>query len=186
MAYVSRGFIPVNDLVYNTGMTKLFHIPASNGTNTAIFDIVKAGSSGDANGIPDCARITGINDVPVGVVVGFVADPSYLEQTYRTASTERYALVNYDPNIVLVGQEDNAGAATLALSRLGTPVDVAVGPVDTVTGTSGMQIGSGALSGAPGMFRLQQRSQDVSNPAVGGANTQWLVTFNVHQYKATT
>ena len=41
--------------------------------------------------------------------------------------------------------------------RVGTPVDVAVGPVDTVTGTSGMQIGSGASVWYPGMFRLQQR-----------------------------
>ena len=74
MAYVSRGFIPVNDLVYNTGMMKLFPHPCVRWHEHRHFDIGKAGSSGDANGIPDCARITGINDVPVGVVVGFVAD----------------------------------------------------------------------------------------------------------------
>jgi hypothetical protein len=193
MAYVSRGFVPQCDLNINTGMTKLFYIPSGDSNATALYDIVKASTSGSTTvncglpaGLPGAVRITGIDDVPVGVVVGFIADPSYLEQTYRTASTARVALVCYDPQVVLEAQEDNAGAATLAVSRIGTPVDVSIAAVDTVTGTSSMQIGSGALAGTPGMFRLQQRSFDPSNAAIGGTNTKWLVTFNVHQYKATT
>jgi len=193
MAYTSRGFIPQCDLNINTGLIKPFYIPSGDSNATALYDIVKASTSGSTTvnyglpaGLPGAVRITGIDDVPVGVVVGFIADPSYLEQTYRTASTARVALVCYDPQVVLEAQEDNAGAATLAVSRIGTPVDVSIAAVDTVTGTSSMQIGSGALAGSPGMFRLQQRSFDPSNAAIGGTNTKWLVTFNVHQYKATT
>lgn len=193
MAYVSRGFVPQCDMNINTGLTKLFYIPSGDSNATALYDIVKASTSGSTTvnyglpaGLPGAVRITGIDDVPVGVVVGFIADSSYLEQTYRTASTARVALVCYDPQVVLEAQEDNAGAATLAVSRIGTPVDVSIAAVDTVTGTSSMQIGSGALAGSPGMFRLQQRSFDPSNAEIGGTNTKWLVTFNVHQYKATT
>lgn len=193
MAYVSRGFVPQCDLNINTGLTKLFYIPSGDSNATALYDIVKASTSGSTTvnyglpaGLPGAVRITGIDDIPVGVVVGFIADSSYLEQTYRTASTARVALVCYDPQVVLEAQEDNAGAATLGVSRIGTPVDVSIAAVDTVTGTSSMQIGSGALAGSPGMFRLQQRSFDPSNAAIGGTNTKWLVTFNVHQYKATT
>jgi hypothetical protein len=193
MAYVSRGFIPQCDLNINTGLIKLFYIHSGDSNATALYDIVKASTSGSTTvnngipaGLPGAVRITGINDVPVGVVVGFVADSSYLEQTHRTASTARVALVCYDPQVVLEAQEDNAGAATLGVSRIGTPVDVSIAAVDTVTGTSSMQIGSGALAGSPGMFRLQQRSFDPVNAAIGGTNTKWLVTFNVHQYKATT
>lgn len=192
MAYVSRGFIPVGSLNYNTGLIKPFYIPSSNATNTALYDVVKSSTSGSTTqvanvpaGLEGCVRISGINDVPVGVVVGFEPDPSYLEQTYRTASTARIVFVNYDPQVVLEAQEDNAGAATLDVSRLGTPVDVSIAAVDTTTGTSSMQISSAALSGSPGMFRLQQRSFDPSNADIGGTNTRWLVTFNVHQYKAT-
>ena len=193
MAYVSRGFVPQCDLNINTGLTKLFYIPSGDSNATALYDIVKASTSGSTSvnyglpaGLPGAVRITDIDDVPVGVVVGFIADSSYLEQTYRTASTARVALVCYDPQVVLEAQEDNDGAATLGVSRIGTPVDVSIAAVDTVTGTSSMQIGSGALAGSPGMFRLQQRSFDPSNAAIGGTNTKWLVTFNVHQYKATT
>lgn len=193
MAYVSRGFVPQCDLNINTGLTKLFYIPSGDSNATALYDIVKASTSGSTTvnyglpaGLPGAVRITDIDDVPVGVVVGFIADSSYLEQTYRTASTARVALVCYDPQVVLEAQEDNAGAATLGVSRIGTPVDVSIDAVDTVTGTSSMQIGSGALAGSPGMFRLQQCSFDPSNAAIGGTNTKWLVTFNVHQYKATT
>jgi len=186
MAYTSRGFVPVSNVVYNDGRTELYYSPTADASNTAIFDIVKAIAGGDANGVPSMARITGIDDVPVGVVVGFLADPDYLNQTYRTASTARYAFVLTDPNVELQAQEDNAGAATLAVTRLGTPVDVAIAAVDTVTGTSSMQISSAALSGTPGMFRLQRRATDVNNVAVAGSHTQWVVTFNVHQKKSTT
>lgn len=185
MAFTSNGFRPVTGYVINNAWLKTYHIPSSNSVNIAVNDIVKAGSSGDALGIPDCARITGINDVPVGVVVGFLTDPNYLNQTYATLGTERYVLVNTDPELLMEAQENNASAATLALSRLGTPVDVAITAVDTVTGTSSMQIASGALAGSPGMFRLQQRSGSVDNAAVGGTNTKWIVSFNVHQFKAT-
>ena len=66
-----------------------------------------------------------------------------------------------------------------------TPVDLVPGSIDTVTGTSGMQISSATLAGSPGMFRLQQRSFAVDNAAIAGTNTKWLVTFNTHQFKAT-
>lgn len=184
MAYVSRGFLPVSNIVTNTGRTETFYIPATDATALAIGDVVKLATGADSTGnYPTCTRITGVDDTPCGVVVGFVADPNYLNQTYRSASTERYVQVLTDPNVELVVQEDNAGSATLAASRVGGVVDPAVGSVDTVTGTSGMQIGSGAATGSPGMFYLQRRSQAADNPAIGGSHTQWIVTFLKHHYK---
>jgi hypothetical protein len=167
------------------------YIPAGNATATALYDIVKvstSGSTADTAGVPaglmGCVRVSDKDDVPCGVIVGFIADPEYLNQTYRSASTARVALVNYDPQVVLEAQEDDNGT-TLAVARIGTPVDLVPGSIDTVTGTSGMQISSATLAGSPGMFRLQQRSFAVDNAAIAGTNTKWLVTFNTHQFKAT-
>jgi len=185
MAYVSRGVIPVSNVVTNTGRTELYYVPTSEANNIALYDVVKANTTSDSTGVPGLARISGINDVPCGVVVGFVADPDYLNQTYRTASTGRYALVLTDPNAEFSVQEDNTGGSKLAAARIGTPVDVAIAAVDTATGTSSMQIGSGSLSGSPGMFRLERRDTAINNAAMGGTNTRWIVTFNVHQKKAT-
>lgn len=184
MAYVSLGFVPVSNIVYLTGRTESFYMPTSDTTNTAPFDIVKIATGVAAGvGLPTCARITGVDDVPCGVVVGFVADPGYLEQTYRTGATARIAIVATDPNLELLVQEDNAGAATLAAARISTIVDPVPGSVDTVTGTSGMQISSAAATGSPGMFYLQRLSEVIGDPAIGGTNTKWVVTFNVHHYK---
>lgn len=187
MAYVSLGFEPVsNNATPFAGRTEIFYMPTSDTTDTAIFDIVKLATGVAAGlGIPTCARITGVNDVPIGVVVGFVADPSYLEQTYRTGATARIAIVDTSPSLEMLVQEDNAGAATLAASRLGAIVDPVVGSVDTVSGTSGMQISSAAATGSPGMLRLQRLSEVIGDPAIGGTNTKWVVTFNVHRYKVT-
>ena len=187
MAYVSRGFIPQTSLAANLGFTRPMYIPAGNATATALYDIVKVSTSGstvDTAGVPaglmGCVRVSDKDDVPCG----FIADPDYLNQTYRSASTARVALVNYDPQVVLEAQEDDNGT-TLAVARIGTPVDLVPGSIDTVTGTSGMQISSATLAGSPGMFRLQQRSFAVDNAAIAGTNTKWLVTFNTHQFKAT-
>ena len=187
MAYVSLGFVPVSNIVTPfAGRTESFYMPTSDTTDTAPFDLVKLGTGVAAGaGLPTCTRITGIDDVPCGVVVGFVADPGYLEQTYRSGSTARIAIVATDPNLEMLVQEDNASAATLAASRIGTIVDPVPGSVDTVTGTSGMQISSGAASGSPGMLRIQRLSEVVGDPAIGGTNTKWVVTFNVHRYKVT-
>ena len=191
MAYVSRGFIPQTSLASNLGFTRPMYIPAGNSTATALYDIVKVSTSGstvDTAGVPaglmGCVRVSDKDDVPCGVIVGFIADTDYLNQTYRSASTARVALVNYDPQVVLEAQEDDNGT-TLAVARIGTPVDLVPGSIDTVTGTSGMQISSATLAGSPGMFRLQQRSFAVDNAAIAGTNTKWLVTFNTHQFKAT-
>ena len=191
MAYVSRGFIPQTSLASNLGFTRPMYIPAGNATATALYDIVKvstSGSTADTAGVPaglmGCVRVSDKDDVPCGVIVGFIADPDYLNQTYCSASTARVALVNYDPQVVLEAQEDDNGT-TLAVARIGTPVDLVPGSVDTTTGTSGMQISSATLAGSPGMFRLQQRSFAVDNAAIAGTNTKWLVTFNTHQFKAT-
>jgi hypothetical protein len=184
MAYVSRGFEPVSNIVTLTGRTEQFYVPSTDTTALAMYDVVKLATGADATGNnPTCTRITGVDDVPCGVVVGFVPDPAYLEQTYRSASTTRYAIVCTDPNIELMVQEDNAGAATLATTRIGLAVDPVVGSVDTATGTSGMQISSAATTGSPGMFYLQRRASTVDNALIGGTNTKWVVTFLKHHYK---
>ena len=142
MAYVSRGFIPQTSLASNLGFTRPMYIPAGNGTATALYDIVKVSTSGstvDTAGVPaglmGCVRVSDKDDVPCGVIVGFIGDPDYLNQTYRSASTARVALVNYDPQVVLEAQEDDNGT-TLAVARIGTPVDLVPGSIDTVTGTA--------------------------------------------------
>src|SRR5574340_1176440 len=127
-----RGFSPVGTL---SGASwneqgRLYAI-ANDASNTyAIGDVVKSAASCDANGVPFVTKLTGggaAGDVPVGIIVGFLAPapgvslvgtPLTLEKTYlnKSAGTQ-YAFVVDDPMVIFEAQFDSTAVALTDLHK---------------------------------------------------------------------
>lgn len=157
MANVSRinGFRPrrhINGSPWN-GQTKMFYIPASDGTAVFRGDVVvgvgTAGTAGkvvagqNVEGVAICTvattGTTGQNIV--GVVTDFLVDPTNLSLKYRVASTDRIALVCVDPTVVYECQEDGV-SANLAEANILDLVAFTTTAGSTVTGNSAMALDS--------------------------------------------
>ncbi len=109
MANVSRvnGFRPVKHLngsPYN-GQFNIYEIVVGDGTATMVGDLVKADGGTATDVYPTAVRhgTTGevTSGLALGVIVGFVTDPTNLNTPqYRAASTKRYAMVADSPDII--------------------------------------------------------------------------------------
>lgn len=174
----------VNGAVWN-GQANTYFIPSSDSTAVAVGDVVKLTGAGDSQGVPAVARIAnGSTDVPVGVVVGLVIDPTNLNTPqYRVASTNRYVLVADDPNIVY--EVNCSGTAAYATDPgLNTGVSLGAG-VSTTTGNSSMQADLATKATTSSLpFRIigfvQRPDMDYSDTS----NAKVLVTFNTHSARA--
>jgi len=144
-----KGFVPVRHLdgsAYN-GQFVPFLIQSTDGTATFVGDIVihggTAGAAGvvvagmDMEGVPACIRgsagTTG-QDI-VGVVRGFLVDPTNLALKYRLASTNRVALVVTDLSVVYQAQED-AVTTPLTAAMVGMNAAYTTTAGSTTTGIS--------------------------------------------------
>lgn len=157
MANVSRinGFRPrrhINGSEWN-GQTKMFLIPAADGTAVFRGDVVIGnGSSGatgtvvsglNCDGIPEAivAASGTTGQSIVGVVVDFLVDPTNLTLKYRVASTNRIALVCCDPTVIYEVQEDGV-SANLANTDVEANCAFTLTAGSTVTGDSAMALDS--------------------------------------------
>lgn len=120
------------------GQIDTFYIPASDGTAVYVGDVVKLAGSADANGVATVARLAANTDLPVGVVVGFVYDPTNLNtpSQYRAASTARYVLVSTDPSTVYEVQ----ATGTTVVADVGLNAGVTFTAGSSSTGISGMEL----------------------------------------------
>lgn len=185
MANISKpnGYRPVQHLngsAWN-GQTKMFAILASNGTATGVGDLVLLDGGADANGIPSVGRVTnGSTSVPVGVVVGFVPDPTNLNNPsqYRLASTLRYAFVCVDPTVVYEAQASGTyGVATDSGLNVGTTLTAVV----TSTGISGMQIDLATKATTATLpLKIIGVAQRPDNDVTDTSNLKLWVTINNH------
>jgi hypothetical protein len=167
-----------NGGTYN-GRIERFAIPATDGTATFLGDLVKLAGSATAEGVPTIAQVTA-GDTPVGIVVGFEVDGDNLTQQYRPASTLRYALVNTDPNVIFIMQEDSV-TSTLAATDVGNNIDVVVGTGSTTSGLSAMELDSDTVdTTATLVVNVLGLSQEPDNAI--GDQAVYVCTFNVHQH----
>lgn len=185
MANTSRisGFRPVrykNGAPYS-GAFNLYTLLAADGTSTFVGDLVKLTGTADATGryasIAQCAA----GDAAVGVVVGFVVDPTNLNTPqYRLLSTLRYAMVADSPDLIFECESDGGGAE-LAITDVGRAADVLVGAGSTTTGASGMQLDSSTAATNTATFplRIVGFSATVGNEI--GADAKAYVYINAHQ-----
>ena len=160
MPNVSRpsGFKPVRHITgapWN-GQVQQFLIPSSDSAATFIGDVVKSlGTSGAAGVVvngQDCEGMLCVTHTTetttcalmVGVVVGFLPDPTALGTRHRLASTNRIALVVTDPTVVFEVQED-AAATPIASDSVGSAVAIVTTAGNATTGVSSMQIDSSTV-----------------------------------------
>lgn len=184
------------------GQLTPFLIPAADATAVGIGDIVTvAGSAGtaglyvngmDTEGMMTVARATvgttGQNIV--GVVAGFLPDPTNLGLKYRAASTARIALVVTDPTVVYDVQEDGL-VTPLAAADIGLNIAFVVSTVNTVTGNSNVTIDSDTKAVTATLpvklLGLVKRQDNAFNTAGAGTDqARFEVILNTQAFAANT
>lgn len=174
-----RGLIPVASLTGTALATGIYFIPATDSTAMSVGDPVKYAGSADADGVPTVTVATA-GDACCGVIVGFTPDKDYEDNTYRVASTARYAIVADDPNELFVVQEDSDGGA-LAATNVGQNATLIFGGTNTTTGASGVEIDSStAATTATLQVKLIRLDRRPDNEI--GTNADWVVKINNHQH----
>jgi len=155
----ARGFIPVrhtNGSPWN-GVATPYLVPAADGTAIYIGDPVKQGGTSGGVGTTAAGMDTeGMSTVSrdesgtagqdfVGVVVGFMPDPTNLALKHRAASTLRVAMVCTDPTTIYEVQEDAAGTQ-IASTSVGLNCSIITTAGSSTTGVSGMMLDSSAVA----------------------------------------
>lgn len=152
-----KGFIPTRLFSGGSydGRHQLYLIPASDGTAVFVGDVVKSNNIAAAAGVfvngmncegmPTAIRAASgtVGQDLVGVVTGFLPDPTNLGTKYRVASTNRIALVAPLHDVVYEIQED-ADTTPLAAADIGLNISFTTTAGSTATGVSGMELDSSA------------------------------------------
>lgn len=183
-ADAARGLSPVAYLsgACYTGAANRYYVPASDGTAIYVGGLVKLAGSADADGTPSVTGNVATGNPVVGVVtsVEFVTRDSTI---YRAASTERYVYVADDPNLLFEVQEDSVGGA-LAVTAVGNTADlIGFTAGSAITGLSTIEIDSSTATATGNgtedvlIVRLSRRPDNAI-----GANADWLVRLNNHQF----
>ena len=180
-AYGFRAIRHRNGAPYN-GAANIYHVPASYGTALFVGDPVIKSGTADSNGIPGIT-IGSAGGPITGVIVGFITRSGNTNQTvddsisYSKASTEGYALVCDDPDVIFSIQDDGATAFTAA--TIGLNASFVAGSGSTTSGLSGYEIDTSTEATTAGLelkiLRLLQREDNEI-----AANAEWEVMINDH------
>lgn len=189
MANVSKinGFKPVKHLngsPYN-GQFNIYEIVAGDGTNTFVGDLVKADGGTATDVYPTCVRGGTSGEVTtglyLGVVVGFVIDPTNLNTPqYRAASTKRYAMVADSPDLIFEVQDGGTVPCTLTLIGNNTGFMATAG--STTTGASGMTTGTTAPTTTNSLPLKIMGIVNRPDNESASASQKLLVMINQHYY----
>lgn len=174
------------------GKARLYYV-ASAADEILAGDVIKLGSTTDANGVPT-ADLCGASDVPIGICVGVMHskfDPAGNMTTGSVAldlpnavqiaaSGAGYILVQDDPNIIM---EVEASNGTPAATDMGLNASHANGSrsASTITSPAYLDFGTEA-TGSTLNFQILGPVRRIDNEM--GASVKLLVRFNVHQYKS--
>lgn len=153
---------------------------ATDDTALYVGDFVKLTGTGGTS-TSTLPRITQAaeGNVLLGVVVGFSPDPAYLNQVYRTASTERICYVCDDPFAVFEIQTNG----TSRESDFGANADFIRGTPSNIFGTSGTQLNQVTLDPDEGQLRILRLFSRVDNEI--GEYAKIEVMINEHIFKQT-
>jgi hypothetical protein len=151
------GFRPVRTLSGAPWSGAVRHVLMSGAANCFVGDAVMLVTDGAAAGTKVAGQdVTGMmlgttttatttGATTIGVIVGFLPDPSDLSKNYRVASTNRIALVSVGRDTVYEIQEDAVGA-NLAAGDIGLCTAIVVTAGSTTTGRSKHTIDSSATA----------------------------------------
>ncbi len=146
--------------------------------NTAVIEVPGAGSF-VAGALPEIKRATaGDTNRVSGVIVAFAADPTGLENQYRLDSTERVAYVCDDPDVVFEIQGDSAG--TIDVGDVGDNAAFLIGTGSTVTGLSGAELNSAAITGGASNQLIILRLINRVGNDITAVHAQWEVMISNH------
>ena len=122
----------------------------------------------------------GDNEYISGVIVGFEADKTNLNRQYSPASTEGWAMVNIDPNVIYQIQDNGGG--TPDKTWPGSNMVLASGSGSTVTGLSGWELAGATAPAANDSYQVMVLGvSDVENNDLGD-NAVWDVIINTHRF----
>ena len=195
MANANRpsGLTPVAHLISGqfNGQGNIYQIAAADTNGYAIGDPVVSSGSGDANGVAGITIATnsgairgvilGLAPGPYGPLVNALT-PNTTPRPAAAQSTDWYALVADDPNIVFSIQEVSGGTQ-LAAADIGTNTPLSAGSNNGYI--SGWQL---ANSGKGTTSTIQMRLLGLvqANDNAFGAYAKWLVKINNHELSAGT
>lgn len=147
-----------------------YTVPASDSTALFIGDVVEKVNSMDADNRLSTVTRAATGDILLGVVVGFLPDPSSpYTSHYRAASTLRTVLVCDDPDAIYEVQEDaDGGAVSAANVGESLNIDIIVAAGSTVTGLSGTMADSNTVAATAEDLKIIGVKRD----AIGNAAAQ--------------
>ncbi len=199
-----KGFVAARNLdgtPFN-GALRHYLIPSGDGTAVGIGDVVKSGGTSgaagvivgglDVEGMPTAIKVaagTAGQDI-IGVVQGFLVDPTNLQLKHRAASTNRVALVCPVERAIFEIQED-AVTTPIAVASVGLNASFNVGTVNTATGVTSASIISASVATTITLpLRIVGLTKRVGNAFnTGGASTDpatFDVVFNTYWFAPNT
>ncbi len=199
-----KGFIALRNLDGSpfTGALRQYLIPSSDGTAIGIGDVVKSGGSSgaagvvvggmDVEGMPTAIKVasgTTGQDI-IGVVQGFLVDPTSLQTKHRAASTNRVALVVPVETAIFEIQED-ALVTPVAAASVGLNAAFTVGTVSTTTGLTNAALDSDSVNTTVTLplrvLGLTKRAGNAFNTGGAGVDAAWFeVIFNTFWFAPNT
>jgi hypothetical protein len=121
--------------------------------------------------------LAGATDTPIGVVIGFKANPNNLNIVYKPASTLMTALVCDDPNVLLEIQTNGTATNTWAYKL----ANIVYAAGSTYFGTSGSQLDSTTVGSTGTVLEILDISQRVDNSL--GQYCKLICKFKLHALK---
>jgi len=171
-----------------SGKANVYYIPVGNATNLFVGDAVQSTGTADETGKYPGVEQADLNESIRGVIIGFGDNPNVMvhpdtpNRSYCPDSTEMYCWVVDDPFVIFEVQEDSDGGA-LAVTAVGTTVDLVLTAGSTTTGKSGMKLDSSDTGTDDQHCRLL-RVVDREDNALG-TNCKWEVLISLHELLAT-
>ena len=195
-----RGFVPsrYRDGSCWNGAVNMYFIPAADTNQYNPGDAVKSAAGGDANGIPQVAKITNGTDTARGVIIGIlVANPGApslvginldltVQNTPGAGKThDYYVLVCDDQNVLFELQDDGITTANLVAASCNKNASFTVAnPVSPRQNSATVLLSSSIAVTQALPLKLMGLVQKPNNAY--GANATWLVMFNQHEFQGNT
>jgi hypothetical protein len=173
-----------------TGKARLYCIAAANTNGFAIGDPVISAGDADGNGVPTItigAATGALRGVIVGLGTkeGLIANPSNLDSTVRPAaaqSTDWYAMVVDDPNVIFEAQEVSGGTA-LTSAAVGLNTNLVVGTNNGYV--SGWEVDN-ATEATTATLQVKLLGLARRQDNAFGEHAKWLVKINNHELNSGT
>lgn len=178
---------------YYTGATRVYYVPASNGTALFLGDpVTLVTNSSDGNGVQTVAIASaGDSNLVLGAFQGITNNAGQaiitLQQTqtpYLPAGQAAYVYVSDDPDILYAIQEDGGAGASMVSGASGRNANLLAGTGNTGNSQSGWTMQTSSLgTTAAHQLRIIQLLQEPDNAV--GQYARWLVKINqaIHPFQ---